>query len=330
MRATIKQVLQTLRGHFGESIFSNPKQFKAALADVPIETDGKRIRNLLNIAMCEMKAYSRLESSLSNNTFIVDNLSAELSSDFMIDVSAAKMVIENIAELLGYKPVVVPKLTDWSKFDNLHIPRSPVAAPQVSVVNWNEVISAPDANPRKFVAKRRQLNDGGIFTDPRDGQEYRTVKIGNQIWMAENLNYKTGKCWAYENDESNRQKYGLLYDWETAKSACPKGWHLPTTKEWDQLMSAAGGEKTADKKLKSKTGWDKNGNGTDDFGFSALPGGYRYIDGRFLGVGNYGPWWSATENGSGDAYDRYMDYYFVCVCKDEEGYGFSVRCVKDV
>jgi len=105
MKTTIKQALQTLNYHFGASIFSSPKQFKAALADVPIESDAKKIRNLLNIAICEMKAYSRLESALSNkNNFAVDNLSAELSSDFSIEKPVAQMIIECVAELLGYVP----------------------------------------------------------------------------------------------------------------------------------------------------------------------------------------------------------------------------------
>jgi uncharacterized protein (TIGR02145 family) len=315
VKTTIKQVLQTLNTHFVASIFSNPRQFKAALADVPIETDGKRIRNLLNIAMCEMKAYSRLESSLSNNTFVVDNLSAELSSDFMIDVSAAKMVIESIAELLGYKPVVVPKITN------------PVLQP---------VVQPPNPVPPPVAAPRVYNNDAGIFTDPRDGQKYRTVKIGNQIWMAENLNYKTGNCWAYRNIVNYRQEYGLLYDWETAMNASPAGWHLPTRQEWDDLISAVGGEDIAGTKLKSKTGWNgyngNSDNGTGEYGVSALLGGYRsYGDGSFLNAGSYGYWWSATEYNSGSAYYRNMYYYddYVIEFNDYKDYGFSVRCLRD-
>jgi uncharacterized protein (TIGR02145 family) len=186
-------------------------------------------------------------------------------------------------------------------------------------------------------------NDDDIFTDSRDGQEYRTVKIGNQIWMAENLNYKTGNCWAYDNDESNRQKYGLLYDWKTAKSACPKGWHLPTREEWNKLVQTAGGKDVAGKKLKSKSGWNENGNGTDDFGFSALPGGFRFgssalpsifrsTNGNFNSAGYNGNWWSASEYGSGDAYYRSMGYDNADVDESNDGKdgGYSVRYVKDV
>jgi uncharacterized protein (TIGR02145 family) len=176
-------------------------------------------------------------------------------------------------------------------------------------------------------------NDDGIFTDPRDGQKYRTVKIGDQIWMAENLNYKTGNCCAYNNDEINRQKYGLLYDWETAMNASPAGWHLPTREEWDKLVSAAGGKEAAGKKLKSKTGWNENGNGTDDFGFSALPGGNYGSDGCFHRAGGYSYWWSAAEDRASRASPRYAGYDNDRV---NEGYcsykgnGFSVRCVRDI
>jgi len=312
MKTTIKQALQTLNKHFGASIFSNPKQFKAALADVPIESDAKKIRNLLNIAICEMKAYSRLESSLSNkNNFVVDNLSEEMLSDFAIDKPTAQMVIESIAELLGY----VPK-------SNIPIPTESYRHSQPIVKS--SLVSNQVTTPISDSA-------GGIFTDPRDGQKYRTVKIGNQIWMAENLNYKTGNCWAYDNNESNRQKYGLLYHWKTAMNASPAGWHLPTREEWDELVRVAGGSE-AEKNLKSKTGWYDKSNGTDKFGFSALPGGYRWLNGGFDDVGGYGLWWSATEHESGRAaYIRIMGSGVESVFEGRrhESCGCSVRCLQD-
>ncbi|MCL2182809.1 MAG: fibrobacter succinogenes major paralogous domain-containing protein [Chitinispirillia bacterium] len=158
----------------------------------------------------------------------------------------------------------------------------------------------------------------GTFTDSRDGKVYRTVRMGDLTWMAENLNFKTGGSRCYGNKESNCQKYGLLYDWTTAMSACPAGWRLPARNDWADLVKAAGGEETAGKKLKSKTGWgdwtcDKgmvmdgrdctlwrsySGNGSDDFGFSAMPGGSR-VGADFDGSGGYGQWWSATKNASG-------------------------------
>jgi uncharacterized protein (TIGR02145 family) len=171
------------------------------------------------------------------------------------------------------------------------------------------------------------------FTDPRDGKEYKTVKIGEQIWLAENLNYNAKGSECYENNPANCAKYGRLYNWETAKKSCPKGWHLPSKSEYGILDEAVGGEDVAGKKLKAKSGWNNNGNGTNDYGFSALPGGNGYSDGSFYYVGYDGSWWSASENesNSGIAYYRDMDY------DDDSAYWsygnktllFSVRCLQD-
>ena len=176
---------------------------------------------------------------------------------------------------------------------------------------------------------------GGSFTDARDGNTYRTVKIGNQTWMVENLNYKTDKSVCYDNEESNCQKYGRLYDWKTAMKACPAGWHLPSDAEWTALTDFVGGEDTAGTKLKSKTGWNDDEGyeaATDDYGFSALPGGVGYSDGSFYNAGDYGHWWSATEDVASDAWIRYMLCYSEGVGRinNGKGYLFSLRCSQDV
>jgi len=120
-------------------------------------------------------------------------------------------------------------------------------------------------------AEQSGVDGSGTFTDERDGQTYRTVRMPDgKVWMAQNLNYKpeSGNSWCYNDDESMGEKYGRLYDWKTAKKVSPKGWHLPSRKEWNDLISAADGE-VAGMRLKSKSGWNKDRNGTDDFGFSA-------------------------------------------------------------
>jgi len=158
-----------------------------------------------------------------------------------------------------------------------------------------------------------------------------TVKIGNQVWMAKNLNCNVSGSKCYDNQESNCTTYGRLYDWETAKKVCPSGWHLPSNAEWDALMTAVGGASTAGTKLKAKSGWNNNGNGTDNYGFSALPGGYGGSGGDFYSVGNYGYWWSATESYASNAYSRYMYYDYASVYSGNYGkvFLFSVRCVQD-
>jgi len=137
----------------------------------------------------------------------------------------------------------------------------------------------------------------GMFTDPRDGKAYKTVKIGDQTWMAENLNYDAEGSECYDNDTANSEKYGRLYDWETAVAACPDGWRLPTNEEWQKLVDFAGGDGVAGGKLKAESGWAYSDNGTDDYGFSALPGGSGGFggDNDFRGAGQYGHWWSAAE-----------------------------------
>ena len=187
----------------------------------------------------------------------------------------------------------------------------------------------------------RYDNQISSFEDTRDGTRYKTVKIGNQIWMAENLNIVTKDRKCYNNEPSNCEKYGGLYDWETAKWVCPDGWHLPSTEEWVSLENFAGGDRTARTKLKAKSGWNNpdsdfalierdtlpeiSSNGTDDYGFSALPGGFgeSELDTDFDDVGNCGYWWTTTGFG----------YFGACTVlhffKDNMPYWFSVRCLRD-
>ena len=135
---------------------------------------------------------------------------------------------------------------------------------------------------------------------------FKTKKIGTQTWMAENLNCDAGVNLCYSNNPANCEKYGRLYSRETALTICPKGWHLPSEAEWDVLINYAGGD-TAGTKLKATSGWNdyegESGNGTDDYGFSALPGGVcPYSTGAACyGVGTQGNWWTATEGGALDA-----------------------------
>jgi len=148
----------------------------------------------------------------------------------------------------------------------------------------------------------------GSFTDSRDGKTYKTVKLDNQTWMAENLNYNAEGSECYESQESNCQKYGRLYNWSTAKSACPSGWHLPSVDEWWALMVFAGDYEVAGIMLKASSGWNKDGNGLDAVGFSALPSGYypstserprkKQGDRESNNVGN-SLWWSSTGNVTG-------------------------------
>jgi uncharacterized protein (TIGR02145 family) len=189
-----------------------------------------------------------------------------------------------------------------------------------------ETMEAQKNNARQNLLQMEK--NANYFTDSRDGQKYRTVKIGEKTWMAQNLNYQpqAGNSWCYDNDNSNGNIYGRLYDWNTAMNASPTGWHLPSRQEWIDLVTFVGND-MAGVMLKSGVGW----NGTDNYGFSALPGGNRNADGNFNNANNNGCWWTATEKGHDNAYYRYMNKYNEVVSEYDNGknFGFSIRCVQD-
>ena len=227
----------------------------------------------------------------------------------------------------------------------------------------------------------------GALTDDRDGQTYKTVKIGEQWWMAENLNYAyTGvpfkyvlstesnlvyysdsTSWCFNDSAEYCTKYGRLYTWSAAmdssgilpgnaangcgydsicsptypvRGVCPEGWHLPDSTEWFTLFTAVGGKSTAGMVLRSTEGWndiiDNNGNkydsnGSDNFGFSALPVGRVRVSWLYDNEGIHANFWSSTEYKSGGAnivcLNRGIDYAYWFTENEDDGY--SVRCVKD-
>lgn len=175
-------------------------------------------------------------------------------------------------------------------------------------------------------------SSGSIFTDPRDGKVYQTVVIGNQEWMAENFAFapSSGNYWAYDNNNAYVETFGYLYDWETAMTVCPNGWHLPSDKEWTKLTDYLGED--AGGKLKGKGLWhDPNAGATNKTGFTALPGGTRYNTGVFDFMGHSGYWWSATEDGADYVWGWGIYYMHSKLCRRSSGkeLGFSVRCLRD-
>jgi uncharacterized protein (TIGR02145 family) len=224
-------------------------------------------------------------------------------------------------------------------------------------------VNSTDATTKAYVDNALKelglipVNYSGLLSDI-DGNTYKTVTIGTQTWMAENLRvarYKDGTaiplvtdatswanlttpgfCW-YNNDEATyKATYGALYNWYTVSTGnlCPAGWHVPTNDEWITLATYSGGSSPDGGKIK-ETGtahWSSPNTGaTNETGFSALPGGFRYLNGVFDTFGQVGYWWTATENNASWAYYRRLHHdsiffgtpYYVKVD------GFSVRCLKD-
>ncbi|WP_179353072.1 FISUMP domain-containing protein [Winogradskyella vidalii] len=144
-------------------------------------------------------------------------------------------------------------------------------------------------------------SESTIFIDPRDGKEYNLVTIGNQTWFAENLNYDSGSGACYDNNTENCDTYGRLYSWSAANSACPDGTHLPSSFEWEELVTNLGGSDIAGGKMKSTTLWSSPNTGaTNESGFSALPGGswttYPPPSGSYGNSPGLGYWWTSDQN----------------------------------
>jgi uncharacterized protein (TIGR02145 family) len=213
-------------------------------------------------------------------------------------------------------------------------------------------------------SERENCNSHIIITDSGNdstgivslsGYDYKTVKIGTQWWFAENLQttqYNDGTsisnvtndsawvalttgayCW-YDNNISNKATYGALYNCYAVNTGklCPSGWHVPSNTEFITLTTFLGGTNVSGGKMKSTTGWNSPNTGaTNESGFSGLPGGTRYYNGAFDGVGNYGNWWSSTESSTTYAWGRHLDYDYTYVIRTNlnQGSGLSVRCLRD-
>ena len=202
----------------------------------------------------------------------------------------------------------------------------------------------------------------GVLTDSRDGKIYKTVTIGTQTWMAENLNYLDSAryvrlSWCYDNMTGNCAKYGRLYTWASAmdsigkwstngkgcgynksctpiypvRGICPEGWHLPDTTEWSLLINAVGGKANATKILKSENGWDSS-NGSDAVHFTALPAGYINSEGAFYQEGVRAIFWSSAVYGINYSYALYLPSSLSSIVEFGDtfkNWGRSVRCIKN-
>ena len=310
MNKNLLNVVKDIIAKYGETVLAEPKRVSALFADLARE-EPKPHKNAL--VKCLEHGFTPILKGVRENER--DNckqrLAQRLHEEEGLDLGLCGETVKLLAvALFGEEETQMAQPTPTVQ--------SKPSFPSAPVSTLSPPLSLPVSG---------QVG----FTDPRDGKFYKTIKINGQVWMAENLNYAAESSKCYNNEEANGAKYGRLYDWETAKKACPDGWHLPSIEEWDTLVDFVGGKDIAGKKLKSKIGWNDNGNGIDEYGFSALPGGLGYSGGNFITAGNYGTWWSSTEGAADGAWGRGMDYDGEHVGRDNyvKTYLFSVRCVQD-
>ena len=275
----------------------------------------------------ELSSSSAVEIASSSSTIRNDSLSSsviESSSSNAVEIASSSSTIRNDSlsssaiESSSSSAIEIASSSSTTRNDN-----SSSSSETTQSSSSSENISAGSV----YDATAKTL------TDLRDGQTYKTVTIGTQTWMADNLNYETENSYCYDDDPSNCSKYGRLYTWAAAKTVCPSGWHLPSTTEWKTLFTAVGGSSTAGAKLKSQTGWTAYDGITneDSFGFSALPAGSRNYYGDFNLEGYSAYFWSSTEDNSLYAYFMrlYYNYDYANLRYYNNRYGFSVRCLKD-
>jgi uncharacterized protein (TIGR02145 family) len=241
----------------------------------------------------------------------------------------------------------------------LSVPYAIYAKTSGSSAKRDSILTSPNGTKYKLLV----ADDGTIFTvlvtkTDNDGNSYNTVTIGTQTWMSTNLKTTTYNDGTVIPNVSNSttwlglstgalctyiipnlydstymiNTYGRLYNWYAVNTGklCPKGWHVPSDSDWTVLSSFL--KTNIGGKLKDTTHWSTP-NITNESGFTALPGGYRIHEGRFMSFGNCGGWWSSTESDISGAFYRFLNYSNNDIDYDEtinnKTYGFSVRCLKD-
>ena len=262
--------------------------------------------------------------------------------------------------------------------DNLDFVRN-TAGYMLHKIGPNWINSIGDMQPGEGYLVKMFANDvliypaifttcGDSFTDTRDGQIYNTILIGSQCWITKNLNIGTmingteemsnnGEIekYCYDNNTSNCDEYGGLYQWnemmqyttaQGVQGVCPEGWHIPTDEEWKILEGTVDSQYSvgdpiwdntgwrgfdAGFNLKSSSGWYNNGNGSNNFWFTILPSGYRIADGNFTSLSNSALFWTSSENNSSNSWFRQLDNGFDNMYRylNNNGAGLSVRCLKD-
>jgi len=293
---------------------------------------------------------SSSSSMPSSSSIAASSSSVIVSSSSVVVPSSSSIAASSSSVIVSSSSVVVPSSSSIAASSSSVI----VSSSSVVVPSSSSSICTANNNTNTLYCSNGTMKTYGFVI--YEGQTYKTVEIGTQTWMAENLNYNVigSKCGDGSSLNEICNTYGRLYNWATAmalpskcnnelstsdadcaiktphQGICPSDWHIPSYDEWNVLMSAVGGVGTAGKYLKAVNGWIGNGNGEDKFGFSALPGGYG-SNGYFGHDGYYGYWWSAIESSSNRAYSTRMDYNYGAVSYGsyDRSDWYSVRCLRN-
>ena len=232
---------------------------------------------------------------------------------------------------------ITPEIVKYKAYDNLE---GPVYSLYVSKIYKIRYKNGKVEYFSEKVSQKESTKKNDTLFDSRDGQVYKTIKIGEQIWMAENLNYARALSWCYDTLSSNCAKYGRLYTYETAVYVCPSGWHLPSDEEWKKLEVFLGMQNEVE-----LTGWRGTSPGQGkllkiggESGFDAKFGGYVYIDLEdptsqlwFRDLNKSGYFWTSTRiPNSSEAYARELSSRAsIKRSKEHIHNAYSVRCIKD-
>ncbi len=254
------------------------------------------------------------------------------------DVSSSSSLVQSSSSSVSSSSSLVQSSSSVVSSSSSIVPSSSSAVSSSSSV----VLCTANNNTSTQYCSNGTLKDYGFVT--YGNQTYKTVVIGEQTWFAENLNYNVEDSYCSEDDSANCTKYGRLYPWVRAmnlplscssdycssqinsphRGICPEGWHIPSKADWEVMMAYIGSN--GGRKLKAISGWNSKGNGSDDFGFSALPGGYS---GYY--TGERGDWCSASEEAhiGMSGFSMSYDYSFADMHSFGKYNGLSVRCLQD-
>lgn len=340
-------------------IYPNPMQGKAELSftaeqegDIQITINDITGKEILHIGNKYPKGNHKFQlNSLKQGIYLV-NIKSETYSYSLKLISQNSNQNETAAiEYLGYENETQVKLKNTNTTVNMAYTNGDRLLFKGTSGNYSNIITDIPTSSKTITFNYTACTDF-------DNNKYATVKIGTQIWMAENLkttHYKNGtaitypgtnnSAWEsntngayawYNNDEvTYKNTYGALYNWYAVNTnnLCPTGWHVPSDDEWTTLTTYLGGESIAGGKLKATTLWNSPNTGATNLtGFTAYPGGYRNEFGTYSYFGNYGYWLSSTPIVTSGAWNRTMFYNFIYVNRGYFGdkvYGLSVRCLKD-